>query len=76
MDALLITFTGLVELWIQKMGFRSVTKTSGGKANHQKPLWKINIPIGLAVRIELLKSCSQPTACSRCVGPQNLEATL
>ena len=66
-----------VELWIQKMGFRSLTcSPSGGEANHQKPLWKINITIGLAVRIELLKSCRQATACSCCVGPQNLEATL
>ena len=48
--------------------------------NHQKPLWKkINKnknPISLAVRIDLLKNCSQAAAWSRHVGPQKSEATL
>ena len=46
--------------------------------NHQKPLWKKKkkIPIGLAVRIDLLKNCSHAAAWSRYVGPQKSEATL
>ena len=67
MDALLITpdlhvygglcyhiywFSGALDT---EHGFQISCEPSGGKANHQKPLWKINITIGLAVRIELLK---------------------
>ena len=45
--------------------------------NHQKPLWKKKkIPIGLAVRIDLLKNCSHAAAWSRYIGPQKSEATL
>ena len=70
MDALLITtdlhvygglFTGLVELWIQK--WVSDLSPSGGKANHQKPLWKINITIGLAVRTSLPQITSARLLC-------------
>ena len=53
MNALLITFTGLVELWTQKMGFRSVSEWwyQTIKSHCEK-----KIPIGLAVRIDLLKN--------------------
>ena len=45
--------------------------------NHQKPLLKKKKnPIGLAVRIDLLKNCNHAAAWSRYVGPQKSEATL
>ena len=44
--------------------------------NHQKPLWKKKIPIGLAVRIDFLKNCSHAAAWFHYVGPQKSEATL
>ena len=69
MIALLITFTGLMELWTQKMGF-SGNKPSKAIVKNKK------IPIGLAVRIDLLKNCSHASAWSRYVGPQKSEATL
>ena len=58
------------------MGFRLRSVTEWWKQTIKSHYEKNYIPIGLAVRIDLLKNCSHATAWFRCEGPQNLEATL
>ena len=53
------------------IGHRVVVTNQTIKSHCEK-----KIPIGLAVRIDLLKNCSHAAAWSCYVGPQKSEATL